>query len=200
MEKLDTKSPKKPFIKKYKPKDPFKPNTPNTNEERKCHKCEGIGHLANNCLKKAKINKIVETEGHSDTEDESESEKVTEESDTSESDAINIINAQINNIYLTDEVLDGNSNLPQAGTSDTSLTNIQDAKLYRTQPAKGMGYTSVKSSRSIFIVGNQEEKENLDTGAYCTCVGKDYLKKLYQIGKKNLYQYKGLNLVVKVKE
>ncbi|MBW0580682.1 hypothetical protein O181_120397 [Austropuccinia psidii MF-1] len=134
--KLDIKSSNKPFIKKCKPREPFRPNTSNLNEQRKCHKCRGIGHLANNFLKKAKINEAVETEDHNDKEEESESEKDTEELETSESDEINIINAQINNIGLIYEVLDVNSNLPQVGTSDTSLTNIQDAKLYRTKPAK----------------------------------------------------------------
>ncbi|MBW0569578.1 hypothetical protein O181_109293, partial [Austropuccinia psidii MF-1] len=94
----------------------------------------------------------------------------TEESETSESDEINRINAQIKNIDLTDEVLDVNSILPQVGTSDTSLKNIQDAKLYRNKPAKGMGYTAGKSSISIGMVENQEAKVNLDTGAYCNCV------------------------------
>ncbi|MBW0504972.1 hypothetical protein O181_044687 [Austropuccinia psidii MF-1] len=136
--KLDIKSPNKPFIKKDKPRETFKPNKSNINEQRKCGKCGGIGHLTNNCLKKAKINEIVETEDHNDKEEESDSEKDTEESEISESDEINIINAQINNIDLIYEVLDVNSNLPQVGTSDTSLTNIQDAKFYRTKPAKGM--------------------------------------------------------------
>ncbi|MBW0574557.1 hypothetical protein O181_114272 [Austropuccinia psidii MF-1] len=76
--KLDIQSPNKPFIKKDKPKEPFKPNTPNTNEQRKFHKCGGIGHLANNCLKKAKINEFVETKDQNDKQDESDSEKDTE--------------------------------------------------------------------------------------------------------------------------
>ncbi|MBW0511833.1 hypothetical protein O181_051548 [Austropuccinia psidii MF-1] len=165
--KLNIKSPKKPFIKKD------KPNAPNTSKQIKCHKCEGIGHLAKNCLKKAKINEIVETEDHNDKEDESDSEKDTEESETSSSNEINIINSQINNIDLTYEVLYVNSNLKKVGTSDRSLTNRQDAKLYRTKPAKGMVYTAGKSSISIFMVENQEAKKNLDTRAYSTCVGKD---------------------------
>ncbi|MBW0556758.1 hypothetical protein O181_096473 [Austropuccinia psidii MF-1] len=107
--KLDIKSPNKPIIKKDKPREAFKPNTSKSNEQRKCHICGGIGHLANNCLKKAKINKIVETEDHNDKEEESDSEKDTEESKTSESDELNIINAQINNIDLIYEVLDVNS-------------------------------------------------------------------------------------------
>ncbi|MBW0493684.1 hypothetical protein O181_033399 [Austropuccinia psidii MF-1] len=142
--KLDIKSPNKPFINKDKPRETFKPNTFNSNEQRKGHKCGGIGHLANNCLQKAKINEIVETEDQNDKEEESDSEKYTGESETSESDEINIINAQTNNIYEIYEVLDVNSNLPQAGTSDTSLTNIQYAKFNRTKPAKGMGYTAGK--------------------------------------------------------
>ncbi|MBW0487452.1 hypothetical protein O181_027167 [Austropuccinia psidii MF-1] len=93
------KSPNKPFIKKYKPREPLKPNTPNSNKKRKFHKCGVIGNLANNYLKKAKINEIVETEDHNYKE-ESDSEKDIEESETSESDESNIIHAQINNIYL----------------------------------------------------------------------------------------------------
>ncbi|MBW0525636.1 hypothetical protein O181_065351 [Austropuccinia psidii MF-1] len=61
--KLYIKCPNKPFIKKDKPRETLKLNKSNNNEKRKCHKCGGIGHLANNCLKKEKINEIVETEG-----------------------------------------------------------------------------------------------------------------------------------------
>ncbi|MBW0521669.1 hypothetical protein O181_061384 [Austropuccinia psidii MF-1] len=67
--KLDIKSPNKPFIKKDKPRETFKPNTSKGNEQRKCHKCGAIGHLANNFLKKSKINEIVETEDHNDKEE-----------------------------------------------------------------------------------------------------------------------------------
>ncbi|MBW0463712.1 hypothetical protein O181_003427 [Austropuccinia psidii MF-1] len=76
--KLDIKSLNKPFIKKDKPRETFKPNTSNSNEQRKCHKCGGIEHLANNCLKKSKINEIVETEDNNDKEEEYYSEKDTE--------------------------------------------------------------------------------------------------------------------------
>ncbi|MBW0541407.1 hypothetical protein O181_081122 [Austropuccinia psidii MF-1] len=106
--KLDNKSPNKPFLRKDKPRENLKPNTSKNNEKGKCHKCGGIGHLANNCLKKSKINEIVEAEDHNDKEEEYDSEKDTEESDTSESDEMHIINAQINNIDLIYEVLDVN--------------------------------------------------------------------------------------------
>ncbi|MBW0546733.1 hypothetical protein O181_086448 [Austropuccinia psidii MF-1] len=96
--KLAIESPSKPFIKKDKPKEAFKPNTSNSNDQRKCHKCSGIGHLPNNCVKKVKINEFVETEDHNDEEEESDSEKETEESETSKIDEINRVNSQIKNI------------------------------------------------------------------------------------------------------
>ena len=43
-----------------------------------------------------------------------------------------------------------------------------------------MGYKTGKSSISIVMVDNKEGKVNLDTGAYCTCVGKSYLKTIVQ--------------------
>ncbi|MBW0545083.1 hypothetical protein O181_084798 [Austropuccinia psidii MF-1] len=76
---LDIKSPNKPFINREKARYPFKPNTSNTNEKIKCHICGAIDHIANNCLKKEKINDIVETEDHNDKEDEYDPEKDTEE-------------------------------------------------------------------------------------------------------------------------
>ncbi|MBW0560802.1 hypothetical protein O181_100517 [Austropuccinia psidii MF-1] len=99
-QKLGIKIPNKPFIKRDKPRKNLTPNKYNNNEQRKCHKCGGIAHLAKNCLKKAKINEIVETEDHNDNEEESDSEKDTEESETSESDEIDIMNSQIKNIDL----------------------------------------------------------------------------------------------------
>ncbi|MBW0471823.1 hypothetical protein O181_011538 [Austropuccinia psidii MF-1] len=111
---------------KDKPREPFKPNASNNNDKKKCHKCGCVENLANNCLKKANINEILEKEDQNHKEEKSDSEKDTEASETSESDEINIINAKINNIDLIYEVLDVNSNLRQVGTSNTSLKNIQD--------------------------------------------------------------------------
>ncbi|MBW0464684.1 hypothetical protein O181_004399 [Austropuccinia psidii MF-1] len=196
MEKLDIKIPNKPFINNGKPKETFKPNKPDTNEKRKCHKCGGIRHLANSFLKKAKINDIMNTEEDNDKEDEPDSEKDTEESETSEMDEINIINAKINNIDLIYEVVDVNSNLPQVRTSDTNLTNIQDAKLCRIKPAKGKGYTAGKSSVSIFMVENQEEEANLDTGEFFTCVGKGYLKTIIPYWEEKHIPIQGVKIIV----
>ncbi|MBW0497720.1 hypothetical protein O181_037435 [Austropuccinia psidii MF-1] len=86
LKKVDIKSSNKSFIKKDKSRESFTPNTPNSNGQRKCPKCGGIGHLANNCLKTANMSEIVESEDPNDKEEESDSKKDTEESETSESD------------------------------------------------------------------------------------------------------------------
>ncbi|MBW0559478.1 hypothetical protein O181_099193 [Austropuccinia psidii MF-1] len=125
-------------------------------------------------------------------EDESYSEKETEELETSESDEVNIINAQINNIKLIYEVLDVNLSFSQVGTSDTSLTNIQDSKLHRTKPAKRMGYTNGKSIISTFMVENSEAEVKLDKGAYYTCVGKSYLKTILPYWEEKLIPIEGV--------
>ncbi|MBW0540534.1 hypothetical protein O181_080249 [Austropuccinia psidii MF-1] len=105
---------------------------------------------------------------------------------------MNVINAQINDIDIIYEVLDVNSNLPQVGTSDTNLTNVQHAKLNRTKPAKGMGYTAGKSSISIVMDDNQETNVNLDTGAHFTCVGKSYFKTIFPDWKEKLIAIQGV--------
>ncbi|MBW0550683.1 hypothetical protein O181_090398 [Austropuccinia psidii MF-1] len=98
----------------------------------------------------------METEDHNNKEDEYDSEKDTEESEASENDEINLINAQINNIDLIYEVLKVNSSLPQVAASDTRLTNIKDTKLHRAKTSKGMGYTAGKSSIFIIMVEKQD--------------------------------------------
>ncbi|MBW0571851.1 hypothetical protein O181_111566 [Austropuccinia psidii MF-1] len=64
--------------------------------------------------------------------------------------------------------------------------------MYRTKPAKGMGYTAGKSSISIVMVDNQEGKVSLDKGAYCTCVGKSYLKTIVPDWQEKLMPIQGV--------
>ncbi|MBW0566583.1 hypothetical protein O181_106298 [Austropuccinia psidii MF-1] len=68
---LDIKSSNKPFIKKDKPKPPFKPNK--TNEKGRCNNYGGIENLANNSFKKTTINEIVKTGDHNNKEEDSDS-------------------------------------------------------------------------------------------------------------------------------
>ncbi|MBW0575539.1 hypothetical protein O181_115254 [Austropuccinia psidii MF-1] len=55
-----------------------------------------------------------------------------------------------------------------------------------------MGYTALESSMSIVMMENQEAKVNLDTGAYCTCVGKRYFKTIVPDWKERLIPIQGV--------
>ncbi|MBW0534127.1 hypothetical protein O181_073842 [Austropuccinia psidii MF-1] len=145
-------------------------------------------------MREAKINELVETEDHNDKEEYSNSEKDIEESETFEGDERKIINSQINNIHLLYKVLDVNSNSPQIGKSDTCVRNMQVAKFKRTKPEKGMGYTSGQSIISSFMFKSQEEGVNLDTVAYFTCVGINYLQTLVPDWKNQLIPIQGVKL------
>ncbi|MBW0536565.1 hypothetical protein O181_076280 [Austropuccinia psidii MF-1] len=46
----------------------------------------------------------------------------------------------------------------------------------KNKPTKGKGYTSGASCITSILIHDTEAKVNLDTGAFCTCVGKDYLQ------------------------
>ncbi|MBW0500297.1 hypothetical protein O181_040012 [Austropuccinia psidii MF-1] len=46
----------------------------------------------------------------------------------------------------------------------------------KTKPARGKGSTSGASCITSVLMNDIEAKVNLDTGAFCTCVGKDYLQ------------------------
>ncbi|MBW0585672.1 hypothetical protein O181_125387 [Austropuccinia psidii MF-1] len=46
----------------------------------------------------------------------------------------------------------------------------------KTKPARGKGYTAGASCITSTLMNDIEAKVNLDTGAFCTFVGKDYLQ------------------------
>ncbi|MBW0468291.1 hypothetical protein O181_008006 [Austropuccinia psidii MF-1] len=46
----------------------------------------------------------------------------------------------------------------------------------RAKPSKGKGYTSGTSYTTSILMNDVEGKVNLNTGAFITCIGKDYLQ------------------------
>ncbi|MBW0503786.1 hypothetical protein O181_043501 [Austropuccinia psidii MF-1] len=72
------------------------------------------------------------------------------------------------------------------------LIHVQDAKTQKTKPARGKGYTTGASCIIDIVINNREAKLHLDSGAFCTSVGKDYLDKIYTNWKKNLLPIEGI--------
>ncbi|MBW0567658.1 hypothetical protein O181_107373 [Austropuccinia psidii MF-1] len=59
------------------------------------------------------------------------------------------------------------------------LIHVKDAKMQKTKPARGKGYTAGSSCITNNVINNRESKIHLDSGAFFTFVGKEYLDKIY---------------------
>ncbi|MBW0560147.1 hypothetical protein O181_099862 [Austropuccinia psidii MF-1] len=68
------------------------------------------------------------------------------------------------------------------------LIHVQDAKMQRTKPARGKFYTAEASCITNIVIKTREAKSCLESDAFCTCVGKDYLDQIYNNWKESLIQ------------
>ncbi|MBW0546529.1 hypothetical protein O181_086244 [Austropuccinia psidii MF-1] len=82
------------------------------------------------------------------------------------------------------DVTEVHTHLPQYSEDFHNLINIQDARMCKTKPARGKGYTSGASCITSILINYIEAKVNLDKVAFCTCVGKHYLQAILP-GRKN---------------
>ncbi|MBW0529811.1 hypothetical protein O181_069526 [Austropuccinia psidii MF-1] len=62
----------------------------------------------------------------------------------------------------------------------------------KTKPARGKGYTAGASCITSIMMNGIEAKVNLDIGAFCTCVGKNYLQVILPQWEKHLLPLEGV--------
>ncbi|MBW0556287.1 hypothetical protein O181_096002 [Austropuccinia psidii MF-1] len=153
----------------------------------KCHKCGSTSHLANTCTKKTKINEAQVIEEVQCTEEKEGSDLYYAVSEDTPVEDYNIEN-------LTDffQVTEVHNHLPQYSEDCHNLINIQDARLCKTKTAREKGYTSGASCITSILINDIEAKVNLDTGEFCTCVGKDYLHVILYEWKNHLLLIEGV--------
>ncbi|MBW0576942.1 hypothetical protein O181_116657 [Austropuccinia psidii MF-1] len=72
------------------------------------------------------------------------------------------------------------------------LMHVQDAKIQKTKPARGKGYTAGSSCITNIVINNREAKIYLDSGAFSTFVGKDYLDNIYTNWQDRLMPIEGI--------
>ncbi|MBW0544143.1 hypothetical protein O181_083858 [Austropuccinia psidii MF-1] len=153
----------------------------------KCHKWGSTSHLADTFTKKMKINEAQFIEEVQCTEEKEESDlKSAVSEDTPVEDY------PIENITAFFEVTGVHTHLPQYSEDCHNLINIQDARMCRTKPARGKGYTVQAYCITSILMNDMEAKVNLDTGAFCTCVGKDYLQTILPGWKNHLLPIEGV--------
>ncbi|MBW0545717.1 hypothetical protein O181_085432 [Austropuccinia psidii MF-1] len=167
-----------------------KPNKPHYKAPLKLHKCGSTSHLENTCTKKTRINEIEidKVEDTKETNNLSPHESISE---TSEEEEIPD-ELSIENINVSFEVTEVNSHLPQYSDECMDLIHVQDAKIQKTKPSRGKGYTAGALFLTIIVINNRKAKLHLDSGAFCTCVGKDYLDGIYTNWKESFIPIEGI--------
>ncbi|MBW0527481.1 hypothetical protein O181_067196 [Austropuccinia psidii MF-1] len=150
---------------------------PNHKAPLKCHQCGCTSHLVNTCPKKKRINEIEidkveytkETNNvslHDSDSEASEEEEVPDE-------------LSIENIPVSFEVTEVHTHFPQYSDECMDLIHLQDAKIQKSKPAIGKGHTAGESCIANIVINNREDKLHIDLGAFCACVGKYYLDRMY---------------------
>ncbi|MBW0463685.1 hypothetical protein O181_003400 [Austropuccinia psidii MF-1] len=102
----------------------------------KCHKCGRTSHLANTCIKKTQVNKSQVIEEVQSSEEIKESDQASAVSEDTQ-----VGKYSIENITAFFEVTELHTHLPQYSKDCYNLINIQDARMCKTKPARGKGYT-----------------------------------------------------------
>ncbi|MBW0511307.1 hypothetical protein O181_051022 [Austropuccinia psidii MF-1] len=129
-------------------------------------------HLANTCPKRGKINEI-------DIEKEPDVEKddnIIEENSEDKSSIFSESSKDIENINAPFDIMESYSHLPQSSNGQLDLSKLQDAQLMKTKPNRGKRYTACNSCITEVVIDNKPTKLLLYPGAFCSCVGKLFLK------------------------
>ncbi|MBW0525424.1 hypothetical protein O181_065139 [Austropuccinia psidii MF-1] len=98
----------------------------------------------------------------------------------------------IEHINVSFEVTEVHTHLPQFSDECMDLIHVQDAKMQKTKPARGKVYTSGSSCITHIVINKREAKIHLDSGSFCTCVGKDYLDKIHTNWQDKLMPIEGI--------
>ncbi|MBW0503139.1 hypothetical protein O181_042854 [Austropuccinia psidii MF-1] len=122
-------------------------------------------------IRPTKINGVQVIEEVQFTEEKEESDQ-----DSAVSEETPVEDYSMEKITAFFEFTEVHTHLPQYSKDFYNLINIQDAILCGTKPARGKGYTFQVSCIKSILINDVEAKVNLDTGEFCTCIGKDYLQ------------------------
>ncbi|MBW0544105.1 hypothetical protein O181_083820 [Austropuccinia psidii MF-1] len=71
------------------------------------------------------------------------------------------------------------------------LIHVQDAKMQQKNPSRGNSSTDGSCCITNIVIKNKANI-SLDSGAFCTCVGKDYVEKIYTNWKEQSMPIRGI--------
>ena len=167
--------------------------------ERKCYTCGKTGHYSNSCDKKGKnVNAIEVKEGecmendlpenHSEensdfiindcgSEVDIEAIDTKEDGDIDLVDFIGAVEVEFDNLQHISQV-EALGQLPQHLEDFPHDENVSDARMVRSRPARGKGYTAGKTCMTQVIYNKMKLNCLLDNGATCSVVGSKFLDKI----------------------
>ncbi|MBW0504718.1 hypothetical protein O181_044433 [Austropuccinia psidii MF-1] len=105
-----------------------------------CHKCGSTSHFANTFTKNTKINEVQVIE---EVQCAKENEESDQDSEVSEETPVG--DYYIENITAFFEFTEIHTHLPKYSKDCYNLINIQDARMCKTEPGRGKGYTAGSS-------------------------------------------------------
>ncbi|MBW0563693.1 hypothetical protein O181_103408 [Austropuccinia psidii MF-1] len=121
--------------------------------------------------KRGKINEIdIEKEAYVENDD------IIEDNSDDKSSIFSEYSKDIENINATFDIMESYSHLPQFSNGQLDLSKVQYAQLMKTKTNRGKGYTAGNSCITEVVIDNKPTKLLLDPGAFCSCVGKSFLK------------------------
>ncbi|MBW0586791.1 hypothetical protein O181_126506 [Austropuccinia psidii MF-1] len=167
-----------------------KPNKPHDKAPLKCHKFGSTSHLGTTFPKKTRIN-LIEKDYIEDTK---ETNNVSLHDIGSEPSGEEEVPDElcIEDIHVSFEVAEVHNHLPHYSDECMDLIPVQDAKIQKIKPARGKGYTAGASFITNIVINNREAKLHLDSGAFCTHVGKQFLESIYNNWKDSLSPIEGI--------
>ncbi|MBW0537367.1 hypothetical protein O181_077082, partial [Austropuccinia psidii MF-1] len=84
--------------------------------------------------------------------------------------------------------------LPQLRNGKLDSSKVQNEQLMKTKPNRGKGYTAGNSCITEVVIDKKPTKFLLDPGAFCSCVGKSFLKTCVPNFEDQLLPIDGINL------
>ncbi|MBW0566179.1 hypothetical protein O181_105894 [Austropuccinia psidii MF-1] len=98
----------------------------------------------------------------------------------------------IENINIYFEVTEVHTHLPHYSDECMDLVHVKDATMQTNKPARGKDYTAGESYMNNIVINNREAKLHLESSVFCTCVGNNYLHKIYTNWKERLMRIEGI--------
>ncbi|MBW0478558.1 hypothetical protein O181_018273 [Austropuccinia psidii MF-1] len=145
-----------------------------------CHNCDSTDHYANNCPKAKKkvyaIEKVPEQESPTeDSEPDSMGDAIREPSDDDQDPRVEFLVEYQEETPLEIQDIQLEEGMPQDTANKNVCKHTEDAQTFLVTTTKGMAYIHGTATKMTFGIHNAQHPLNIDSGAHCSIVARNYL-------------------------